>query len=110
MTTKIPTFQHSKSPLARTPKAPTSAHHLPSLTRGQAHDGEFYVCDVIQNVLLCVVFFLSQHHASEILPCVGMCHVPWCEGTAFWCLFCYWWSLGLFSAQGDYKLHRNEHS
>lgn len=27
--------------------------------------------------------FLSQHYVSEILPRVGMCRVPWCEGTTF---------------------------
>ena len=61
MATEIQTFQYPESFPARTPKAPTSTHHLPSITRGQAHDGEFYVCDVIQNVLFCVwPFFLAN--------------------------------------------------
>lgn len=31
----------------------------------------------------CAWSFLRQHYVSEILPRVGMCHVPWCEGTTF---------------------------
>lgn len=56
-------------------KVSTSSQHLPSITRGQAHDFEFYIHEIIQNIPLCVWLFffstniMSQHY--EIHPHFG---------------------------------------